>query len=160
MTPCPCTSGRDFDDCCGPLLAGAPAVTAEALMRSRYTAFAKRDIDYVAGTNAAGLRASFDRAHAEAMAAEVEWTGLHIVAVNGGGPDDQEGQVEFRASFSRLGQDLIHHELATFRKEDGRWVYAESETNPKQTPRRVVSVGRNDPCPCGSDKKYKKCCGG
>ncbi|MEK7817896.1 MAG: SEC-C metal-binding domain-containing protein, partial [Actinomycetota bacterium] len=27
------------------------------------------------------------------------------------------------------------------------------------TPRKVDKVGRNDPCPCGSGKKYKKCCG-
>ena len=29
----------------------------------------------------------------------------------------------------------------------------------KKQPRRVQKVGRNDPCPCGSGKKYKKCCG-
>ncbi len=29
----------------------------------------------------------------------------------------------------------------------------------KQTPKRVQKVGRNDPCPCGSGKKYKQCCG-
>ncbi len=31
--------------------------------------------------------------------------------------------------------------------------------NKKQTPKRVKKVGRNDPCPCGSGKKYKQCCG-
>ena len=29
----------------------------------------------------------------------------------------------------------------------------------KKQPRKVQKVGRNDPCPCGSGKKYKKCCG-
>jgi uncharacterized protein YchJ len=29
----------------------------------------------------------------------------------------------------------------------------------KQVKREEPKVGRNDPCPCGSGKKYKKCCG-
>ncbi|MBR7149533.1 MAG: SEC-C domain-containing protein, partial [Oscillospiraceae bacterium] len=29
----------------------------------------------------------------------------------------------------------------------------------KKQPRKVVKIGRNDPCPCGSGKKYKQCCG-
>ena len=29
----------------------------------------------------------------------------------------------------------------------------------KSTPKKVTKIGRNDPCPCGSGKKYKQCCG-
>ena len=29
----------------------------------------------------------------------------------------------------------------------------------KATPKRVNKIGRNNPCPCGSGKKYKQCCG-
>lgn len=159
METCPCGSGRTYDECCGPIIAGAPAPTAEALMRSRYTAFVVRQIDHIERTNMKGVEDDFDRAHAEEMAAEVTWTGLNIVEVSGGGENDETGRVEFRAHFSRLGQDLSHHEAATFRREDGRWVYEDGEVNPKGTPRRVVKVGRNDSCPCGSGKKYKKCCG-
>mgnify|MGYP002515679381 FL=1 len=32
-------------------------------------------------------------------------------------------------------------------------------TTPKKQPRKVTKIGRNDPCPCGSGKKYKNCCG-
>ena len=43
---------------------------------------------------------------------------------------------------------------------DGRWVYTGFE-QPKGQPvrRETPKIGRNDPCPCGSGKKYKKCCG-
>lgn len=159
MTTCPCGSDRAFDDCCGPILAGGAALTAEALMRSRYTAYVRGDIDHIERSNAAALAEVFDRAGAVAMASELDWKGLQIVGVTDGGPDDQTGQVEFRTHFSRLGQDLAHHELASFHREDGRWVFAEGKMNPKQAPVRVVQVGRNDPCPCGSGKKFKKCCG-
>lgn len=158
-TDCPCGSGQTLDACCGPILAGTPAPTAEALMRSRYTAFAVGNVDHVANTNAAELHASFDRANAEEMSRDVKWIRLEVVDVSGGRAEDETGRVEFRAFFKRLGQDLVHHEAASFRREDGRWVYAESQMNPKGSPRRVVHVGRNDPCPCGSGKKYKKCCG-
>lgn len=129
-------------------------------MRSRYTAYVRGDIDHIERTNAAALRDVFDRAHAKAMIEETEWTGLSVVKVTAGGPDDDDGQVEFRARFNRLGQELEHHEEAVFHRENGRWVYAEARMNPKQAPRRVERIGRNEPCPCGSGKKYKKCCGG
>jgi len=33
------------------------------------------------------------------------------------------------------------------------------QTQPSSSPTPTTKVGRNDPCPCGSGKKYKKCCG-
>jgi SEC-C motif-containing protein len=55
---------------------------------------------------------------------------------------------------------MVHHEKSRFvRGEDNRWLCADSEMNPKGPQRRVEKIGRNDPCPCGSGKKYKKCCG-
>ncbi|SOD95455.1 SEC-C motif-containing protein [Caenispirillum bisanense] len=128
-------------------------------MRSRYTAYVVGRIDYLQRTNAAALADVFDAEQSAASAEGVTWTGLTIVDVTGGGPDDETGRVEFRARFERLGQQLEHHEAALFHREDGRWVYAEAQMNPKGAPRRVEKVGRNDPCPCGSGKKYKKCCG-
>ncbi|MEO5336833.1 MAG: YchJ family protein [Magnetospirillum sp. WYHS-4] len=156
---CPCGSGQGFDTCCGPLIAGAPAPTAEALMRSRYSAFVHRTFDYLERTHAPEIQGDFSRSAAESLADQVEWLGLEIRGVEGGGPDDQTGAVEFAARFSRQGQEQIHHELASFRREQGIWVYVDGKMNPKPPPRHVVKVGRNDPCPCGSGKKYKKCCG-
>jgi SEC-C motif domain protein len=123
-------------------------------MRSRYTAFVVGNIDHIAATNAQAGPDPFDRAHAESIVAEVEWRGLQIVAVSAGGAEDETGRLEFKARFSRLGQELVHHEAARFVKEQGRWAYLDGEINPKGTPRRVVSVGRNDPCPCGSGKRF------
>ena len=85
--------------------------------------------------------------------------GLELRAVTDGGVDDAIGTVEFVARFRFNGEQHLHHELASFRREQGRWVFVAGDMNPKGPPRRVVKVGRNDPCPCGSGKKYKKCCG-
>lgn len=159
MTLCPCGSGRAFEHCCGPILAGAPAPTAEALMRSRYTAFVRRRFDHLDATHAVEAKADFDRGSAEAVADAVQWKRLEVRATEGGGPDDQTGTVEFVAHFRRDGQDLAHHEKAAFRREEERWAYVDGEFNPRPAPRHVAKMGRNDPCPCGSGKKFKKCCG-
>jgi SEC-C motif-containing protein len=159
MSTCPCGSGRAFETCCGPLLAGAPAPTAEALMRSRYTAFTRREFDYLENTHASEVKDDFNRTAAESLANEVTWRRLEVRACEAGGPSDETGTVEFVAHFSRHGQEQMHHELGTFRREDGHWVYVDGRMNPKAPPRQVNKVGRNDPCPCGSGKKYKKCCG-
>ena len=44
--PCPC-GGALYAQCCGPLHQGVPAPTAEALMRSRYSAYVRGDVDYL-----------------------------------------------------------------------------------------------------------------
>jgi len=159
MEPCPCGSGQLFEACCGPLIAGAPAPTAEALMRSRYVAYGRGDIDYLTKTLSTDARADFDPIEAQGVAAESVWTGLEIREVSAGGESDEEGTVEYVARLKYRNQARLHHERATFAREDGQWRCTGGEVSPKQPPRRVVSVGRNEPCPCGSGKKYKKCCG-
>lgn len=160
MSSCPCGSGRDLDQCCGPIVSGAaPAPTAEALMRSRYTAFTMGLVDHIERSHAPEARADFNRPEAENWASESRWDGLEVRAVEAGGEGDQTGVVEFVARYRRAGHPFVHHERATFRREEGAWVYVDGELNPKAPPRRVEKVGRNDPCPCGSGKKYKKCHG-
>lgn len=159
MTLCPCGSGAAFDACCQPILADTPALTAEALLRSRYSAFVTGNLAHIENTHAPEIRASFDRSHAQTMIDTVDWQGLEIIVVTDGGAGQNTGQVEFRTRFNKDGQDLVHHELASFRRDDGRWLYVAGKVNPRAEPRRVVQIGRNDPCPCGSGKKYKKCCG-
>lgn len=156
MSSCPCCSGRSFEECCGPILAGEPAPTAEALMRSRYTAFVRHDLDHVERTHAPEIREDFNRGEAERVADESEWQRLDILSA---GEEGDAGTVEFLIHFRSHGNDMRHHERASFRREDGRWLYVSGEVNPKGEPRRVVKVGRNEPCPCGSGKKYKACCG-
>ncbi|MBC7907383.1 MAG: SEC-C domain-containing protein [Rhodospirillaceae bacterium] len=159
MSHCPCNSGRSLDECCGPILAGTPAPTAEALMRSRYTAFLTGQSDYLDRTLAAEKREEVDQAEVAATAQEAKGEGVEIRAVTGGGEGDDTGTVEYVARFHMRGQKIAHHELANFRRDDGGWVYVDGEMNPQSGPRQVTKVGRNDPCPCGSGAKYKKCCG-
>lgn len=159
MTTCPCGSGTDIDTCCGPYLGGAPAPTAEALMRSRYTAFVRDDMAHVERTFVREEREKFDLAETEDMFGSVEWQGLEIIDTVAGGVDDETGIVEFTARFKKDGAALVHRERSTFQREDGNWVYVDGDIDLKETPRRVQKVGRNEPCPCGSGKKFKKCCG-
>ena len=159
MTLCPCGSEKDLDGCCGPIIGGAPAPTAEALLRSRYTAFVLGDIGYLADTLSSDIRGDFDQVEAESTAANAKWQGLEVRAITDGGEDDETGSVEFMARFRLRGKQRAHHELANFRREQGRWMCVGGQMDPKGPPRQVVKVGRNEPCPCGSGKKYKKCCG-
>lgn len=155
---CPCQSGKSFAECCGPFLAGtALPPTAEALMRSRYSAFATGNIDYLEETLLPGTRGDFNRAAAAEWAASSEWTGLQVRARDAGGVADEAGEVEFVAHFRQAGEERVHHETGRFVKNDGRWFYVDGVMGTK--PRRVEKIGRNDPCPCGSGKKHKKCCG-
>ena len=149
---CPCGSAKPFDQCCGPLLAGQPASSPEALMRSRYTAFTKHNLDYLTSTLTPEAQEDFNQEDAKAWAEQAQWQKLEIRYA-------QDDQVEFIAYFRLNGKNQYHHELATFRQVDGHWRYADGQLDPKQQTRTVKSVGRNDPCPCGSGKKYKKCCG-
>jgi SEC-C motif-containing protein len=128
-------------------------------MRSRFAAFVQGDLDYIERTHAKEVRDDFNRSAAESTAKSVEWVSLEIRDTFSGGEDDDTGTVEFAARFKKDGALQIHHERSNFRREEGRWVYVDGKMNPKGKPRRVEKVGRNEPCPCGSGKKYKKCCG-
>ena len=159
MTHCPCGSGHPHDACCGPYLAGDGAPTAEALMRSRYAAFVLGNIDYLGETLAPDIRHEFDPIEAASTVENADWQGLEIRKLSQGGVEDTEGRVEFVARF-RLGKEQrLHHEDCEFQKIDGRWYVSGGIVDPKQPTRQVSKVGRNEPCPCGSGKKYKKCCG-
>ncbi len=156
MTLCPCGSNLEYEQCCGPIIEGNPANTAEALMRSRYTAFVTRQLDHVERTHAPEIRDDFNRAEAERLAEECEWQGIEIRSVTETG---DSAEVEFVIRFRRNKQDMIQVERATCRRESGQWLYVSGVINPQGPQRFVNKVGRNDPCPCGSGKKAKKCCG-
>jgi SEC-C motif domain protein len=161
MDNCHCGSGRPFAACCEPFITGAAvAPTPEALMRSRYSAFATGAIGYLHDTLASDQRHDFDPVETERWAKESKWQGLSIDSTEGGGEGDETGMVEFTARYRLKGQAHAHREVSQFRRENGRWVYVDGRVGPKPVEQRVAAkVGRNDPCPCGSGKKYKKCCG-
>jgi SEC-C motif-containing protein len=160
MSECSCGSGLPYESCCGPIIAGAPATTAEALMRSRYSAYVHHAYDHLERSLSTAQRKDFSVEDTRRWAESSEWLGLTILRTEQGGPMDAEGVVGFSAKFRTNGEEQEHLETARFIREEGKWVYAghldeRGHTVRHETPR----PGRNDPCPCGSGKKYKKCCG-
>ncbi|MBF9334748.1 hypothetical protein G3N30_00355 [Microbacterium lacticum] len=122
--PCPCGGGT-FGTCCGRILAGRPAPTAEQLMRSRYTAFAVGD--------AAHLRATWHPSTApESLTLDpaMRWDGLEIIDATTAA-DDRRATVEFRARWhdAPSGQRGVLHEVSRFRRAAGRWYYLDGEVS-------------------------------
>ncbi|WP_377642987.1 YchJ family protein [Oryzobacter terrae] len=126
---CPCggvPQGSSFSDCCGPVVSGeALAPSAEALMRSRYTAYAVHAGDHL-------FRSWHARTRPEDVDPDerVRWVGLDVVDVVDGGPDDTEGVVEFRAQWVSDDDGPVRrgevHERSRFTRRAGRWVYLEA----------------------------------
>ncbi|AHC24651.1 MULTISPECIES: YchJ family protein [Mycobacteriaceae] len=121
---CPCGSALAYARCCGPLHDGAaPAVTALALMRSRFSAFALGHTGYLLWSW-----------HPRTRPGELElddtltWRRLQIVDTEAGGADDDAGIVEFRAQYEQHGRRHILHERSRFtRARDGTWRYLDGE---------------------------------
>ena len=155
MATCPCGSGKEFKDCCEPLITGVkPATSAEALMRSRYTAYATENVDYILSTTHASKTAEVKREEVSQWSKNTEWKRLEILST----PSDDK--VEFVAYFRENGDMKQHHELASFKQEAGKWYFYDAEfPKPETVINAEKKVGRNEPCPCGSGKKFKKCCG-
>lgn len=161
MAACYCGSGLEFADCCGPVIEGARAAdTAESLMRARYSAFAARQTDFLHHSLHPDHRHDHDIAATERWAKNAQWLALEIVNVQSGDKGDQDGEVEFIAHYKDKGLTRAHHEVSRFQKVHGSWYYVDGDLVTQKTEvRQSQKVGRNDPCPCGSGKKYKKCCG-
>jgi len=153
---CPCGSDNPQEQCCEPYLSGeAIPPTAETLMRSRYVAYTQNNNEYIMATWHHSTRPE-DAKPADDR--NVEWLGLQILRTENGGPDDSKGIVEFRARCRVKGEAGGVDEASEFVKEDGRWFYVDGfSIQPVKT--RHLKIGRNDPCSCGSGKKYKRCCG-
>jgi|TARA_B100000965_G_C19565376_1_gene746610 SEC-C motif domain protein len=125
---------------------GEPASSPEALMRSRYSAFVRDNADY--------MRASW---HPDTRPAELtleggdQWLGLEIVDAK---QEGDAGQVHFRATHRDGDGFAVLEEHSRFVRENDHWFYLDGEHT--VTP---LKPGRNNPCPCGSGRKFKKCCG-
>jgi SEC-C motif-containing protein len=162
MKKCPCGTGRDYSECCEPYISGkAKAPTAEALMRSRYSAYVEHAVDYIIDTCVHKGKDDIDYKSTKDWSEQSAWLGRKIISSEKGGPADTEGTVEFEAAYERDGLKDVHHEKAKFKKGgDGEWLYDEGHVTPLTIVRTGPKTGRNDPCPCGSGKKYKHCCYG
>jgi len=161
MDLCPCGSKKKYASCCAPLLAGERlAETAEELLRSRYTAHVKLAMDFVKDTTHPDQLSKYEPESARNWAEKSQWEALEILGIEGGGLEDEEGFIEFVARYSQKGKLKNHHEMAQFKRFQGHWYFYDSQgVIPKQVIREQPKVGRNQPCPCGSGKKFKKCCG-
>ena len=160
-TLCPCGSGKPFATCCEPILnLATKAETAEQLMRARYTAYATCNIDFLYGSSGTDVQAEFDPEASRRWAEGSDWQGMQVLATEKGGTQDDEGVVEFIAKYSVNGTAFEHHERSLFQRVDGEWKFIDGTlVKPEPFVRETPKIGRNEPCPCGSGKKYKKCCG-
>ena len=158
---CPCGKPKPYSECCEPYIKGKgnPSNPAD-LMRSRYSAFVKNEVDYLMSSLTPARRKEFDRNEIDEWSKKTDWAGLEIVSTVKGGPGDETGEVEFKAKFRVEGEIKDHHELATFLKIGGKWYFDDGQT-PAAKPivNEGPKIGRNDPCHCGSGKKFKKCHG-
>lgn len=147
---CPCGSALEYSVCCQRYLSGEHvAPNPSHLMRSRYSAFVLKQVDYLINTWHSSCQAAGFRQDIENGFAQTEWLGLTIFE-HTDSEDAHEGYVSFVARFKEHGKPGAIIERSRFLKENGQWYYIDG-TRP--------TFGRNDPCPCGSGKKFKKCCG-
>jgi SEC-C motif domain protein len=160
-TNCPCGSGQSAEACCVPVIKGKRlAATAEELLRARYTAFTRGEVDFIVETHHSKTRSEVKREEIEDWSKNSEWHGLKIVQSEAGKAGDSSGTIVFCAEFTTQGKRNEHWEQALFEKEGKEWRFLDAR-GVKQEPfkREEPKVGRNDPCTCGSGKKSKKCCG-
>ena len=148
---CSCGHPLPFDQCCSPLLLGLViAETPEQLMRSRYSAYVHHNVDYLIKTWHPDCQAQEWREAILDSFEQTEWLGLRVISSSHAKNPD-EAYVEFSACFidEKADHKQLIHERSRFLRIDAQWYYIDGIT-PK--------VGRNDNCPCGSGKKFKKCC--
>lgn len=124
-------------------------------MRSRFSAYILNNTNYILKTWAAAVPAEKVTFAEE----NIVWQRLEILDTKKGGINDNKGIVEFKAFYLNNGEDYMLHELSRFSKTNGRWFYMDGIV--KKVGRVVLqeNQGKNAPCPCGSGKKFKRCCG-
>ena len=147
---CPCQSGKDYKLCCERFISQrALPENAEQLMRSRYTAYGLRDRDYLLATWQQAYRPSW-----LALDEAIRW--LDLTILDAPAAVGNVASVEFEAKLMLAGRVEAMHEISQFVFEQGRWFYTHGEMLAPSFSSWVP--GRNEPCPCGSGRKFKRCC--
>lgn len=126
-------------------------------MRARYSAHVKVEVDFIYESTHPKHREGYDHKGTKTWAENSDWYGLEVINTVQGGADDTQGEVEFIANFRDKEGRRSHHERGQFKRYKKRWHFTDGEMV-KPKPVSVTKVGRNDPCPCGSGSKFKKCC--
>ena len=149
-TCCPCRSGQTYAACCAPLHQGArQAADAEALMRSRYSAYVRCDIDYIVATTVPAQQALLDCGAMRQWSAGTQWCGLEVLQ-HWPRAGKRHAEVEFKAWFDTMEVRYFHYERSAFVCIEQRWYFLDPT---------VPLPGMKTPCLCGSGKKFKQCCG-
>ncbi|BFM06455.1 YchJ family protein [Halioxenophilus aromaticivorans] len=153
---CPCGTDKTYAQCCQLYHASSTDATpdsAEQLMRSRFCAFAKAQWHYLYRTGPTDEPAETTQHALADWSSDKTWLSLRILNRQAGGPEDKEGMVEFVAFYRDHKGLQQHHERSDFtRNQKGQWQFVDGVDLP------AIPLGRNEPCPCGSAKKYKRCC--
>ncbi len=161
---CPCGNPVSYSTCCEPIIKKSKKPeTAEALLRARYTSFVKGEIDFIIKSHHTKTVGDINKEEVEDWSKNSEWLGLKILQKEAGEAQDSTGKIVFHAQFKENKPEAKvsdHYELAQFEKEAGEWKFLDAQ-GLKSGPfvREAPKTGRNDPCTCGSGKKFKKCCG-
>jgi SEC-C motif-containing protein len=154
--PCLCGSNTHYSACCQPFHHHEQSpLTAEALMRSRYSGYAMRNTAYLLET----WDKSTCPTDIDFSKEEVTWTKLEIISVKKGREKDKKGIVEFKAYYTSEAEEYVLNELSRFIKVSGRWVYMDGVVKSSSKVGLKTNQGKNAPCACGSGKKFKRCCG-
>ncbi len=147
---CPCGTQQPYDNCCGRYISEKHiAPDAESLMRSRYTAYQRGDVAWLIASWHKSQRSADLAQQLSASFAETQWMGLNIIS-HSYNNDSNEAFVTFFARYCEKNQSSAIYERSRFIREEQRWYYVDGVH---------LQAGRNDTCPCGSGRKYKKCCG-
>jgi len=149
---CYCGRNEYFRNCCLPKLQGQKPETAEALMRSRYSAFCTGDIEYLIATHHPSKVKAGERDTLAATIRDTTWLGLKIIMIDNSQDDKGVGVVEFVAFYQSKPPGQLH-EKSRFIRELNQWLYLDGTLLPP------ITIGRNESCWCNSGKKYKKCHG-
>lgn len=147
---CPCGSGSALEQCCGHYHAGTPAASAETLMRSRYSAYALGQVDYLLATTLPVQQSGLDSDAVRAWSLGSTWLGLEVESSELIGGQPEHAFVTFTARWHDGSGEHSQRERSAFVQHAGRWYFID--------PSVPLKAGRNDPCPCGSTQKFKKCC--
>jgi len=124
MQTCPCGSEKAFKECCQPLLNNlVEAATPEALMRSRYTAYHLKNIDYIARTMKGAATMHFNKQEVKNWAKHILW--LHLEIINTEFENDYKGYVEFKATYVEGKKKYVLHEKSEFIYQNQRWYYVD-----------------------------------
>jgi SEC-C motif-containing protein len=156
---CPCGSGASFANCCERIIkATRESETAEELMRARYSAFVTHAIDFIIASTHSRTRHEIDLSFIREWSETSTWRGLEILETKQ--VNENKAFISFEAQFTQNGEDHRHREKSLFERESGQWRFVTGDELKNPTVRyEAPPPGRNDPCPCGSGKKYKKCHG-